>query len=72
MKDKWSKFNEVSQNLIGLAVVAVYLAIVVMGKEPPIELVGFVAAVLFLFGFKAYKNGVSNTKTDTTTTPTAK
>lgn len=57
MKDSWSRFNEVSQNLIGLAIIIVYLYMVVRGIETPIELKAFATAVLFLFGFKVYKNG---------------
>jgi len=55
MKDKWTSFNEVVQNLLALAIVATYLYMVLNGKTVPIELTGFTAAILLFFGFKIYK-----------------
>jgi len=64
MRDNWSKFNEIVQNLLGLAVVGMYLYMAYMGKDVPIELTGFAAAVLIFFGFQAYqsKNGKNGTQ----------
>lgn len=55
MKDYWSRFNEFSQNAIGLAIVATYLYMTLKGLATPVELRGFALAVLIFYGYKSYK-----------------
>lgn len=60
MKDSWSVFNEVVQNVIALLIVGIYAALIIIGRPTPLELQAFVAAVLAFYGYKAAKNGKGN------------
>lgn len=60
MKDYWSKFNEVTQNLIAIAIVGVFIYLVIIGREVPVILDGFATAILLFFGYKNIKNGKVN------------
>ncbi len=53
--DRWTKLNEVMQNLIAGGMAGAYLFMTVRGLETPNELKVFVGAILLYFGFKVYR-----------------
>ena len=61
MKDTWSWANEIVQNIIGIAVVATYLYLVITGSVAPMELKVFAAAVMVFYGFRVYKASQNGT-----------
>jgi len=53
--NKWSRIDEIVQNVVGLAVMATYLVMTINGKDIPWHLVAAVTAVLIYYGFKVSK-----------------
>jgi hypothetical protein len=52
---KWTWLDEIVQNMIGVSVVGTYLYLVIVNRDAPLALEALVAAVLFYYGFKAYR-----------------